>query len=127
MKNLFVPYEIALKLKEKGFDESCFGYYDNFPNHILRPFEQDNDSFTPSSSNISGDFQCLAPLYQQVIDWFESKKEIYFSRDFHWDMSVSYMLLRKRENGRDFLHRTSYFENPYEALNKAIEESLKLI
>ena len=25
MKKQFVPYEIALKLKELGFDEPCFG------------------------------------------------------------------------------------------------------
>jgi hypothetical protein len=24
----FIPYEIALELKQLGFDESCFGYYD---------------------------------------------------------------------------------------------------
>jgi hypothetical protein len=27
MTKEFVPYELALKLKEIGFDEQCFGYY----------------------------------------------------------------------------------------------------
>ena len=27
MKEQFVTYEIALKLKELGFDKPCFGYY----------------------------------------------------------------------------------------------------
>ena len=27
MESLFVPYEIALALKELGFDEPCFGKY----------------------------------------------------------------------------------------------------
>ncbi len=27
MKNLFVPYEIALLLKDKGFDEPCMGMW----------------------------------------------------------------------------------------------------
>ena len=27
MKDQFVTYEIALKLKELGFDEECFAYY----------------------------------------------------------------------------------------------------
>lgn len=27
MKDQFVSYPIALKLKELGFDEPCFGYY----------------------------------------------------------------------------------------------------
>lgn len=27
MNREFIPYEFALKLKELGFDESCFGWY----------------------------------------------------------------------------------------------------
>lgn len=27
MKHLFVPYELAVKLKEKGFDERCLAWY----------------------------------------------------------------------------------------------------
>ena len=29
MKREFVPYELALKLKELGFDGTCFGWYEN--------------------------------------------------------------------------------------------------
>ena len=28
-KKDFVPYDKALKMKELGFDEPCFGFYDN--------------------------------------------------------------------------------------------------
>ena len=34
MKNLFVSYEVALKLKELGFDEECFGEYIEGNNNI---------------------------------------------------------------------------------------------
>ena len=35
MKNQFVSYEIALALKELGFDEECFGwFYLNKPSYI---------------------------------------------------------------------------------------------
>ncbi len=27
MEKEFVPYELAVKLQDLGFDESCFGYY----------------------------------------------------------------------------------------------------
>ena len=30
MKDQFVPYEIAVKLKEKGFDQPCLGYYTQY-------------------------------------------------------------------------------------------------
>ena len=29
MEKEFVPYELALRMKELGFDEPCFGYYNN--------------------------------------------------------------------------------------------------
>jgi hypothetical protein len=29
MEKEFISYEIALKLKELGFDEPCFDFYDN--------------------------------------------------------------------------------------------------
>ena len=44
MEKEFVSYEQALALKELGFDEPCFGYYepngelDYIENHILKDF-----------------------------------------------------------------------------------------
>ena len=56
MKKQFVTYEIALKLKELGFDEECFGLYKN--EILLRDYEtfQRNEFLN-----------CIkAPLWQQV-------------------------------------------------------------
>ncbi len=59
MKDQFVPYEIALKLKELGFDEPCFGFYDD------------------NNSPIAGNYPCLgynrAPLYQQAFQFLRDK------------------------------------------------------
>ena len=33
MEKEFVPYELAVKLKELGFDEECFGYYTELDHH----------------------------------------------------------------------------------------------
>lgn len=62
MQKEFVTYEIALKLKELGFNEKCFGYYFHDKSLIL---DVDNlDSYK---------FKLLAPLWQQVIDFFREK------------------------------------------------------
>ena len=40
MKKEFIPYEQALKLKELGFDEPCFGYWNidpGLPTKYLNP------------------------------------------------------------------------------------------
>ena len=60
MKKEFVTYEIALKLKELGFDEKCFGYY-----HINEGYKI-GYAFCYSENTRTSDCSILAPLWQQV-------------------------------------------------------------
>jgi hypothetical protein len=61
MKNQFIPYEQALKLKALGFDEECLGYYDGSKTPMVK---------LTKHSTIS------APLYQQAFRWFREKYNI---------------------------------------------------
>ena len=68
MNKEFVPYEQALALKELGFNEPCFGYYNTDPYlgspafNLVKPFDHE---------------WCLpAPLYQQCFRWFREKYDI---------------------------------------------------
>jgi hypothetical protein len=65
MKNEFVPYDIALAMKELGFDEPCFGFYN------------DMDNNTPMGGNYPCDGLNSAPLYQQAFRWFREKYNLY--------------------------------------------------
>lgn len=78
MKHLFVPYELALKLKEKGFDEECFGNYDCWSKkEPARLMTNIYPYFLGQEYAKRFDKTCiLAPLYQQVIDWFREKHSI---------------------------------------------------
>ena len=65
MNKEFVPYELADKLKNLGFDETCFGYWNidpYLPNptfNLVKPFDHE---------------WCIpAPLYQQAFRWFREK------------------------------------------------------
>ena len=63
MEKQFVTYEIALKLKELGFDEKCFGLFKN------EKFYRDFEVF--QWQNFS---DCIkAPLWQQVISWLKNE------------------------------------------------------
>ena len=66
MEEQFVTYEIALKLKELWFDEECFGYFRN----------RDKFLCLGADSRVQRD-STLAPLWQQVIDWFREKRDIH--------------------------------------------------
>ncbi len=126
MKYLFVPYELAVKLKEKGFSVSCFGgYSDTETLHIQRVVCQ---------SDIKG--FCLAPTYQQVTDWLRDKHFIYIytSLDSYREPYKLVPQIQKMEITRtyvEFEKHYGHFDNTtkgnYEALNKVIEEALKLI
>ena len=56
MNKEFVKYKQALALKELGFDEPCFGYYDEGGNLYIEILEI-----------------LKAPLYQQAFRWFREK------------------------------------------------------
>ena len=71
MKEQFVTYEIALALKELGFDEECLAYFNN---------DKYRDLICTCENGMDGDFtihhysgDVNAPLWQQVIDWCDSK------------------------------------------------------
>jgi hypothetical protein len=71
MEKEFVPYELALDLKELGFDEPCLKYYvkqelNTDYSHSILKLKQENF--------ING--ECLAPLYQQAFRWFREKHNL---------------------------------------------------
>lgn len=62
MEKEFVPYELALKLKELGFNEECGAYYSPMDNKLS------NIGIVPISSRV-----LKAPLWQQAFDWFRER------------------------------------------------------
>ena len=65
MEKEFVPYEQALALKELGFDEPCFGFYNDMENN------------KPMGGNFPCDGRNSAPLYQQAFRWFREKHDLH--------------------------------------------------
>ncbi len=111
MEKEFIPYEQALELKDLGFDEPCFGFYDayNGSSHLLL-----NDRYEPlwlirtwqrlfskkyqDTTFISQSYVeyingvCLAPIFSQVFRWllilvnkdehFSNKWTISYNEDY---------------------------------------------
>ena len=70
MEKNFIKYEAAKELKRLGFNIPCFGY-----------FLKDNLNLGEYSNYLSYDNSLKlneypAPIYQQVIDWFEEKYQL---------------------------------------------------
>ena len=81
MKKEFVTYEIALELKELGFDEPCLAFFEINNTHQpqnLRYFlktavNREYIENTKILKYIYGENSLLAPLYQQAFRWFREK------------------------------------------------------
>ena len=70
MEKEFVPYELAIKLKELGFDEPCFSYYN--PEGVWKTKQDEYEVYLICNSSWNN-LACSAPLYQQAFRWFREK------------------------------------------------------
>lgn len=92
----FVNYNLALKLKEKGFKEKCLAYYDVEDNVGLLYNTQYSDDLCPCQytdllisynsgyivSNLDDSGNCIdAPTISQVLKWLREEKKIYIMVD----------------------------------------------
>ena len=80
MKKEFVPYELAVKLKELGFDEPCLAFYlDNDKKSFTKCMERaDTNAWLKEHMKVYGD-STTAPLFQQAFRWFREKYGIYLT------------------------------------------------
>lgn len=103
----FVTFEIAKKLKEKGFREKCLAYYDVEDNVGLLYNMQYSDKLCPcqytdllvsyNSDAISSDLDtsgnCIdAPTISQALKWLRKEKKIHICVDFDGDMNWYYQI-----------------------------------
>ena len=85
MEKEFVSYEIALKLKELGFNEPCLTYYYELNSNLRTHLGVDINNAWTYSGNTNFGFT-LAPLYQQVFKWLRNKYGIDFSINTTYSM-----------------------------------------
>ena len=125
MEKEFVPYEQALALKELGFDEPCFGFYNNADGNVWIKHTVDESI----KSIYTGDFE--APLYQQAFRWFREKYKLYPEIGLHdredektWRLTISilgyYELAYNQNVGKEPYYKT-YEETESACLIKLIE------
>ena len=90
MEKEFVSYEQALALKELGFNEPCFDFYDNDKELF---YNSDNEN------KIHIGYQVNAPTFSQVFRWFREK--------YGYDSQVTYT--QNKYLGFVADHKTGYY------------------
>lgn len=100
----FLTFEIAQKLKEKGFREECLAYYDVNDNVGLLYNTQYSDDIIPcqytdllASHNIGegmlvddSDYCVDAPFISQVLKWLRNEKKIFINVDVRTNLEWYY-------------------------------------
>jgi hypothetical protein len=75
MQKEFVQYELALRMKQLGFDEPCLNFY-----HVVGGFYT-SCVYIESQEDIKelcdNGKQVLAPLFQQAFRWFREKYDLH--------------------------------------------------
>jgi hypothetical protein len=77
MNKEFVPYKQALELKELGFDEPCFGYF-NTDEELVYGIDIKTIKYVLKYHK--KDESVLAPTYQQAFRWFEDNQSMFIER-----------------------------------------------
>jgi hypothetical protein len=126
MKHLFVPYDIALTVRDKGFDEPCLAWYDTDKEPV--PYTQTHKEFDTIKSEDGFD---TAPLYQQVIDWFRDEHKIHIEMmsiihpfGYHGYTFQCYSIPDNHRIGEE---NAESWGDYYEALTEAIRHALTLL
>jgi hypothetical protein len=88
MEKEFVPYELALELKQLGFDEPCISHYT-----VYGKFSNDYSAPRKYNSEFELGSYISAPLYQQAFRWFREKHNLngilnHYPNTKLWDFSV---------------------------------------
>lgn len=113
IKDLFVSYEIARKLKEKGFNDGCLACY----NKDEEVFMSNLGVGCTTVSNLAlGNIQSphlAAPLYQQVIDFLYHPHNLVVGYDYKTDLWT--------------VSRERYLLYECATQEQAIEKAIKLI
>lgn len=78
MNKEFVPYKIALELKELGFDEPTSFYWEDEKIKPL-PMKDEVGSFNFNRHSTADNEWICAPTINQVLRWFEEKHGMYVS------------------------------------------------
>ena len=121
MKNEFVPYEEALTMKELGFDEKCFGFYNPT---ITKDVIINNDSY--GGFGLTQDQIVVAPTFSQAFRWFREKGYETVKKPFYdslEDLTTYVCDAIRLSDGRVFKteRKNTYEEAELACLRKLIE------
>lgn len=134
MKEDFVTYDIAVKLKEKGFKEKCFAYYYPKGSGLIFNHNQFRGGIVEDClySNNSLPNECMAsdfvdaPTIPQVLKWFRKEKKLHIVCPFYQDVGYFYYVQEVGSAAR-IVSSFEYSDDCYEHYEQAALVGIKYV
>ena len=125
MKKEFVNYEMALELKELGFDEPCFTYYYNITGKLRTNLSIDiNNDMNYMLNKKLG--ITLAPTFSQAFRFFREKYKMAIINP-DWNNKFKYEIFNLHLLNQGVLFTKSGFENYEEAELACLQKMIEII
>ena len=129
MKKEFVPYELALELREIGFDEPCLLVYDSKEKVLFHCLSNNvkNDILIDCNIGLNPKEDIKAPTFSQAFRWFREKYNVEHNnrpvKKFETDKSreISFYIDGYFISNLRFTTDKTYEEAELECLKKLIE------
>ena len=128
MEKEFVTYELALKMKQLGFDEPCFAFYD-----------EEEYLFTVREQDDIYEEWLIAPTFSQAFRWFREKYDLYswiqlhngyINDSFYPELPITFSIMDRKTGNesyeRDIPHNYLYKTNE-EAELACLEKLIEIV
>lgn len=125
MNNEFVSYEIALALKELGFDEPCFTYYYNVTGKLRTNISIDIDDIWVSGS-IKKLGITLAPTFSQAFKFFRDKYKMAIINP-DWNNKYKYIIFNLHLLNQGVLFTKSGFKTYEKAELACLQKMIEIL
>ena len=132
MNHLFIPYELAVKLKNVGFYEPVIAGYDVDDKKLISIVNEEGILSGVKTESLLT--VIAAPLYQQVVDWFRDKHGYNLEAGSIFNKTVDpncmyyYPTINScNEDFEDGFDVEDMCSDYYDAINAAIEKAIQLM
>jgi hypothetical protein len=120
----FTLYPEALGLKEIGFDEPCFGRYNNNDDYLLIAH---TEKYIISNGVDRSEFFTLAPLYSQAFRWFRENHGYHFQPFVDDNQTFGYLITYFTNEGRIDKPIKRGFKTPEEAEKEGLKKLIEMV
>ena len=116
-----VNYEIAKKLKEKGFREECLLHYTDTGNLLSNSIDiYDRPNHFQKCFNNGNSIGLVdAPTISQVLEWLRKEKKISIEPGIHWTLKWMCGIYGLNDDISDFTQRDNNGFIPYDSYEQA--------